>query len=128
MHRSRWVSCCMASAIIVDALAGCTSSAELDVVPAAQRVLETDGVTGKSWVFDGSRVRLRAARGETVGIQVRLPEGHTSTARLVLPASAAKVTAFSVRSLEVREPSTEMYGPSRGPGAYPDVLVPAGAE
>jgi hypothetical protein len=118
----------MASAVAFAALPGCTASADLDILPGAARVVGTDRVTGRSSVFDGSRVRIHAARGETVGLQVRLPEGHASVARLSLPASAAVVTAFSVRSLVVREPSTEMYGPSRGPGTYPDVLVPAGAE
>src|SRR5260221_9444340 len=129
MHRSRWVNCSMASAIAFAALPGCTASADLDVVPGAARLLETDRVTGKSSVFDGSRVRIRAARGETIGLQVRLPEGHSSTTRLELPARVALVTAFSIRSIEVREPSTDMYGPSSGPGAYPDVLsaAPAGA-
>jgi hypothetical protein len=36
-----------------------------------------------------------------------------------------RVSAFSVRSLAVRDPSTSMYGKSTGPGVYPDVLVPA---
>src|SRR5689334_21435161 len=111
MHRSPWVSCCMASAVVFAALPGCTASADLDVLPDAARVLSTARVTGRSSVFDGSRVRLHAARGETVGLQVRLPVGHDGVARLSLPAPAARVTAFSVRSIEVREPSTDMYGP-----------------
>jgi hypothetical protein len=118
----------MASTITCVALPACTASADLDVVPGAARVVESARVTGKSAVFDGTRVRLRAARGETLGLQVRLPEGRSSAARLELPESVARVTAFAVRSLEVREPSTDMYGPSRGPGLYPDVLVPSGAE
>jgi hypothetical protein len=35
------------------------------------------------------------------------------------------VNGFSVGFVDVTEPSTSMYGPSRGPGAYPDRLVPA---
>jgi len=40
----------------------------------------------------------------------------------------ATVTGFATRSLDVHEPSTDLYGPSLGSGRYPDTLVPvAGA-
>jgi hypothetical protein len=42
-----------------------------------------------------------------------------------LPAEVATVRAFVVHSLTVREPSTALYGSSRGPGTYPDPLAPA---
>jgi len=41
-----------------------------------------------------------------------------------LPAAAARVESFAVGSLRVREPSTRMYGPTRGKGLYPDILTP----
>jgi hypothetical protein len=124
MHRSRWVNCSMASAALLAVSSGCTPHADLDVLPGAERLVDGAKLRGTSSIFDGARVRLHAARGETLGVVIRLPEGQKSPARLELPQAVAKVTAFSVKSLEVREPSTEMYGPSRGPGSYPDILVP----
>jgi hypothetical protein len=76
----------------------------------------------RSSSFDGKTVRLRGARGETLGVQLRLGKGREQSVRLELPGDAALVSAFAVRSLEVREPSTDLYGPSRGAGSYPDVL------
>jgi hypothetical protein len=74
--------------------------------------------------FDGKVVRLRGARGETLGLSVRLPAGSAERVELQVPPEAGVVSGFSVRSLEVHEASTSMYGPSRGAGSYPDVLVP----
>jgi len=78
-----------------------------------------------SSIFDGKVVRLRGARGETLGLELRISDGRSREASLSLPPAAATVTGFSVGSLEVREPSTSMYGPSAGRGVYPDVLTPA---
>jgi hypothetical protein len=75
-------------------------------------------------IFDGGRVALRGVRGETLGVQVRVPAGASASSRLELPASVASVSAFSVHALDVRSPSTDLYGPSTGRGSYPDVLVP----
>jgi hypothetical protein len=80
----------------------------------------------ESSVFDGRAVRLRGARGETLGLQVRLPESTADDVRLELPDAGAATAAFAVRFLVVEEPSSSMYGPSAGSGSYPDVLVPAG--
>jgi hypothetical protein len=74
--------------------------------------------------FDGTRLRLRGARGETLGVQVRFTGSKERQVSLEIQGVAATVSAFTVRALEVREPSTDMYGPSTGPGRYPDVLVP----
>jgi hypothetical protein len=76
-------------------------------------------------MFDGKSVTLFGARGETLGVQIRVGDGRTRRTRLELPQNVARVSAFTVRSLEVKEPSTDMYGPSTGAGRYPDVLVPA---
>ncbi len=65
-----------------------------------------------------SRVQLRAARGEVLGLQVL--GGKAAS----LSIDGARVDAFAVRYLDVREPSTAMYGPSRGRGQYPDPLEP----
>jgi hypothetical protein len=74
--------------------------------------------------FDGSQLRLRGARGETLGVQVRLAGPPERRVSLVIPGVAVTIEPFAVRSLEVREPSTDMYGPSTGPGRYPDALLP----
>jgi hypothetical protein len=78
-----------------------------------------------SAIFDGNVVRLRGARGETLGLELRVSDGRAREASLSLPATAASVNAFAVGSLEVRERSTSMYGASEGRGAYPDILTPA---
>src|SRR5687767_10010464 len=51
----------------------------------------------ESAIFDGKRVRLRAARGETLGVQV-MRRGREAV-RLELPKEAAAVHAFEVRGL-----------------------------
>jgi hypothetical protein len=74
--------------------------------------------------FDGERVELRGARGETLGLQVRLADAHTRAIQLALPSEIATVSGFSVTTLTVDEPSSEMYGVNDGPGRYPDPLTP----
>ena len=49
---------------------------------------------------------------------------HAGPVQLELPRGPASVEAFEVRSLEVSEPSSSMYGRSAGKGSYP---VPAQA-
>jgi hypothetical protein len=81
-----------------------------------------------SAIFDGRTVRLRAARGEVLGLQVLL---HRIGARqvsldLAAPAGAVAIEPFEVGFLDVTQPSSDgESGPSAGPGAYPDVLRPA---
>ena len=74
-----------------------------------------------SAIFDGKTVTLRGVRGEILGLQVRA--ARNTRCAVTLP--AAVVTAFTLTALTVEEPSTSMYGPSRGTGAYPDLLVPS---
>jgi hypothetical protein len=103
-----------------------------------------DPLPAKSALFDGERVTLRAVRGETLGVQVlfadrvgrvdagehMLHAGRSHGTRpeisvsLSLAAPGVTVTPFRMHWIEVREPSTWMYGPSRGPGWYPDRLEP----
>jgi hypothetical protein len=74
--------------------------------------------------FDGAKVSLVAARGETLGIQVIHRGGGTVTLAL----GGATVHGFAVERVVVKRPSSDMYGTgTRGPGAYPDDLVPASA-
>jgi hypothetical protein len=62
-----------------------------------------------------------------LGLQVRLTDGKERPISLAL-AGGAEVSGFAVGSLEVTEPSSDLYGPSKGRGRYPDVLEPvAGA-
>jgi hypothetical protein len=74
-------------------------------------------------LFDGARVTLRAARGETLGIQVLLA-GAAREVSLALAAPGVTVDPFEVDYLEVTRPSTSLYGQSTGAGAYPDLLRP----
>jgi hypothetical protein len=77
-----------------------------------------------SAIFDGKKIALRAARGEVLGVQVIAPpelrEAHAS-----LTVDGARVDGFTVGFFDVREPSTELYGPSAGAGRWPDLLTPA---
>jgi hypothetical protein len=91
---------------------------ELTVVGESTRIrMESSRAEKTAW-FDGQRISLVAARGETLGLQV--------VSRVAAPASLtmshATVTGFDVDSFVVRWPSTAMYGGSQGRGTYPDVL------
>jgi hypothetical protein len=103
----------------------CAPSTKLQVLSESTRLAAERPSPTESAVFDGKVVHLRGARGETLGLQLRLSDGRSREARLTLPAGAATVTGFSVGSLAVRERSTSMYGASEGRGSYPDVLTPA---
>src|SRR5262245_8946279 len=102
--------------------AACDRRAAPKVFSESVRLAEGRPIPDESAVSDGRATRLRGARGEILGVEVR---SGGAPVRLVLPEAAARVSGFSVRSLAVRDPSTDMYGESTGPGAYPDVLVPS---
>jgi hypothetical protein len=123
MSWSRWVSCLTASAAIGGG--ACARAPEFQVLSESTRLSREQSPPADSAVFDGRRVRLRGARGETLGVELRVSDGRARSVRLTFPEAATHVTAFEVRSLEVREPSSGMYGPSTGKGTYPDVLLPA---
>jgi hypothetical protein len=82
-----------------------------------------------SALFDGSSVRLRGVRGETLGIQVLhddpFPTPHITSLSIAVP--GVSVQPFQMDWIEVKSPSTGVYGPSRGAGWYPDRLAPAAA-
>jgi hypothetical protein len=101
----------------------CTGS-EVTVHGESVRAKRGEPAANDSSVFDGRRVDLRGVRGETLGLGVRVP-AKARLVRLRLPDSAASVDGFAVQSIDVREPSSSMYGESRGRGSYPDILVPA---
>ncbi len=102
----------------------CRRDPAVQILGESNRLERSEPSPAKSSIFDGKVVRLRGVRGETLGLEVRRFDRMPHDAWLTVPEAAASVTAFAVRSLEIREPSSSMYGPSRGPGFYPDVLVP----
>jgi len=100
----------------------------LQLAGESTRLRITDPVPPTSPWFDGVRVELVAARGEVVGLQI-LHRGGGPVA-LTFPAAAAvaapvQVRSYDVATLEVRRPSTDMYGGSHGAGRYADGLTPA---
>jgi hypothetical protein len=122
MNWSRWASCSAGSAIL--GLLACHGAPELQMMGESTRLRQNDLSPPDSSVFDGTVVSLRGARGETLGLQVRRSDGRRRMVSLQLPPSVARVAGFAVESLDVREPSSDLFGPSRGPGLYPDVLRP----
>ncbi|HET9987441.1 MAG TPA: hypothetical protein VFQ65_02955, partial [Kofleriaceae bacterium] len=65
-------------------------------------------------------MRLVAARGETIGMQVL----HRVAGATTLALPKTQVHGFAVERVQVVHPSTSMYGgDSRGAGDYPDELV-----
>ncbi len=105
-------------------LSSCRRGPAVQILGETNRLERAERSPSTSSVFDGSIVRLRGVRGETLGLEVRWFGGKSGDAWLEVPAPAVSVSAFAVRSLEVREPSSSMYGTSLGRGFYPDVLVP----
>jgi hypothetical protein len=118
-----------ALALIV--LAACGKSETLPPGPIVQVVGETVKVRRgrpppeRSALFDGRTVRLRGARGETLGVQVLLYRTGERDVALSIEGEGATVQPFQVGFLDVREPSSNLYGASTGAGAYPDILRPA---
>ena len=69
---------------------------------AAKTRLAEDRASPKtSAIFDGERVHLRGARGETLGVAVRIHDGKTRAVSLQLGRDVATVSGFATRSLEV---------------------------
>lgn len=97
----------------------------MQVLGDSTRLRASEPSPAASPFFDGERVHLRGARGETLGLELRIADGHERRVSLELTGGIG-VASFSVGALEVREPSTDMYGASTGRGRYPDVLRPAG--
>jgi hypothetical protein len=106
-------------------LTGCACErVDLAVTGDSTRLRADDPLPKTSALFDGERVRLRGVRGETLGVTVHLDDGREHELELSLPEHVASVTAFQLGFVRVREPSTAMYGESRGKGRYPDLLTP----
>jgi len=106
---------------------GCKNPVDRDPGPDVQivgetlRLRSTDPVPRTSPWFDGHTVKLVAARGETLGLQVL----HRVASTTALALAKTQVHGFAVERVQVVHPSTAMYGgDSRGAGDYPDELVP----
>lgn len=116
-----WVSCLISAAVVGS---GCKPAPNLQVLGESTRLAEGEPSPRTSPIFDGKVLRLRGARGETLGVSLRISDAKARRVRLQLP-EVARVDGFSVRSLEVKKASTDMYGDSLGAGRYPDILSPA---
>ncbi len=93
------------------------------MVGESTRLRAGDPVPAASPWFDGSRISLVAVRGERLGIQVLHRGGGPVSLAIASP--VLQVAGYRVERLEVRRPSTTMYGGSHGAGSYPDPLVAA---
>ncbi|HSD87495.1 MAG TPA: hypothetical protein VLB44_08265 [Kofleriaceae bacterium] len=91
---------------------------DLQVVGESVRLRSTDPVPSVSPMFDGTTIRLVAARGETVALQVL----HRAPGPVSLVGDVP-VRSYAVERVTVKRGSTNMYGGGRGAGDYPDVLV-----
>ncbi|MGN6107446.1 MAG: hypothetical protein ACTHU0_20215 [Kofleriaceae bacterium] len=112
--------------------AGCTRASDppppgpaLQIVGESTRVRLDDPRPASSPWFDGERVRLVAARGEVLGIQVLHRDPGPST--LAIGGPAIEVHGFSVEAFPVVRPSSGLFGGSRGRGRYADALEPSAA-
>src|SRR5258708_38261792 len=114
MISSPWVSC-LATSLCLGAV-GCERSLDVQVLSESTRLARDRPSPRPSAVFDGKTVHLRGARAETLGVELRISDGLSREASLSLPSEAARVSAFSVGSLGVSQPSTSMDAPSRGSG------------
>jgi hypothetical protein len=94
----------------------------LQVLGESSRVRSEDPLPRESPYFDGTRVTLVAAKGETLGLTV----WHRDTATVSMTIAGARVDGYATVAARVVRPSTGLYGGSHGAGMYPDGLV-AGA-
>jgi hypothetical protein len=123
-HDGRPLRRLIAAACLVAACGGRTAPGPaLQITGESTKIRRGDRLPATSASFDGATVRLRAARGETLGVTVWVT-GHAAVG---LALDDATVRGYRVTYQQVRRPSTRMYGPSAGAGAWPDRLVPAEA-
>lgn len=94
----------------------------LQVLSETSRLRWTDDLPATSPYFDGVTVRLAAARGETLGVEIA--RAADAPVPVALRIDAIAVQGFAVDHVAVTSPSTALYGGGRGPGRYPDRLRP----
>ena len=97
------------------------SGQELQIVGESTRLRLEDPWPAASPWFDGARVTLVAARGETIGIQIL--QRPAAAVSLEISGPGLAIRGYAVESFEVSRPSTAMYGGSHGAGTYADGLV-----
>jgi hypothetical protein len=99
----------------------------LQVVGESTRLRTTDPTPATSPWFDGTQVSLVAARGEILGLQVLHRGGGPVALTLShgVVEAPVQIRGYAVEPLEVRQPSTALYGGSHGAGWYADGLSPA---
>jgi len=114
---------CLGASFLACATLACGKGPPVQVLGDSTRLRANEPSPKVSPFFDGERVHLRGARGETLGVEVRIADGRERLVTLELGGGIG-VKSFAVGALEVKEPSTDMYGPSTGRGRYPDVLRP----
>ncbi len=115
---------CLAASFVASATLACGKGPPVQVLGDSTRLRASEPSPKASPFFDGKRVHLRGARGETLGLEVRITDGRERRVSLELTRGIG-VKGFAVDALEVKKPSTDMYGASTGRGRYPDVLRPA---
>jgi hypothetical protein len=94
--------------------------ADLMIVGESTRLRIADPFPASSPFFDGTTVKIIAARGETIGLQVLFRGERAVAARLDQPGISIRRSA--IEPVMVTRASTVLWGPTRGPGAYPDRL------
>jgi hypothetical protein len=112
------------AAVVASLGAGCRRDAappSLQIVGEAARPRLGEDA-GRSPYFDGHAVTLRAARGEILGLTILHRGGP-----LQLTIDGIAVALAEAEAVTVRRPSTALWGPGRGAGAYPELLRPAAA-
>jgi hypothetical protein len=118
---SRVLSCALALAC------GCNSASAIDppsrvaIVGESTRYRVGDSLPRTTPWFDGVRVSLLAARGETIGLQI-IGRG-VSSQDVRLSMKTLPTRTFDVAVFDVKRPSTALYGGSHGRGRYADGLV-----
>jgi hypothetical protein len=98
---------------------------DLQIVSEAHRLRSTDPLPRTSPFFDGARIKLVAARGETLAFQVlnRKP-AETS---MIIKANGVAIRSWSLAPAQVKRSSTRgIYGVTHGVGIYRDRLMPSG--
>ena len=122
-------------------IAAIPSSVRID--PTTNRVIEdrflskkniVSTVISRNWIYDGSKVKLSAARGEYVSFQVLLTNRSASPLKGIgIGMSSFKMDTaewnikpelFLEWSVEVKTPSTGYPRATLGSGWYPDALIP----
>ncbi len=104
---------------------GAAPAPELAVVGESTRLRLEDPVPAASPWFDGARLSLVAARGETIGLQIVHP--GRAPVSLAIAGAGLAIRGYAVESFRVHRPSTRMYGGSHGAGTYADALTEAAA-